>query len=55
MFGSIIAVIVAGVVNVGGIDVAFSVAADGDRIHFFDFSPVKMWRHLTTLGDSFEV
>ncbi len=40
MFGSIIAVIIAGAVNVGGIEKAFAIAKQGDRLHLFDFDLV---------------
>ena len=39
MFGSIVAVIVAGALNVGGIGKAFEIASDGDRLHLFEMSP----------------
>jgi hypothetical protein len=41
MFGSIIAVIIAGAVNVGDISTALDIASKGDRLHFFDFDPVS--------------
>jgi hypothetical protein len=40
MFGSIIAVIIAGAVNVGSIGAAFDIAKNGDRLHLFDFDLV---------------
>ena len=39
MFGSIVAVIVAGFLNVGPIEEAFRIAGDGDRLHLFEMSP----------------
>jgi hypothetical protein len=39
MFGSIVAVIVAGALNVGSIGKAFEIAGDGDRLHLFEMSP----------------
>ena len=42
MFGSIVAVIVAGALNVGGIGKVFEIAGDGDRLHLFEMSPGKI-------------
>ena len=39
MFGSIVAVIVAGASNVGPISEAFRIASEGDRLHLFEMSP----------------
>ena len=41
MFGSIVAVIVAGAINVGPISEAFRIAGEGDRLHLFEMSPGK--------------
>ena len=41
MFCSIISVVIAGLVNVGGIEVAFDIANKGGRLRLFDLSPVS--------------
>ena len=43
MFGSIVAVIVAGAINVGPISEAFRIAGEGDRLHLFEMSPGEKW------------
>ena len=48
MFGSIVAVIVAGALNVGPIDEAFRIAGEGDRLHLFEMSPGE--RNTTSSG-----
>jgi hypothetical protein len=39
MFGSIVSVIIAGVLNVGSITDAFAIASDGGRLQLFEMSP----------------
>jgi len=45
MFGSIVAVIVAGALNVGSVGKAFEIAGNGDRLHLFEMSPGEKKRH----------
>ncbi|XP_077988107.1 sodium-dependent multivitamin transporter-like [Glandiceps talaboti] len=45
MFAGIIAVIVQGCIDLGGIDTAWQIADDGDRIYFFDWSFDPTVRH----------
>jgi len=39
MFGSVLSVIVVGVINVGDVTKAFEIAAKGNRLHFLNLSP----------------
>ena len=50
MFGSIVAVIVAGYLNVGSITQAFEIASQGDRLHFFEMSPGNFYCKLNILA-----
>ncbi|XP_043243518.1 sodium-coupled monocarboxylate transporter 1-like [Amphibalanus amphitrite] len=45
MFGAIMAVIIKGSIDVGGFDVVWQTAVNGDRIEFFNFDPSPGVRH----------